>query len=418
MQFLSRSFVTLAVFGLWYTNLTSAMPSVRFNELEKRLLNETTPGGTSAKIRGVNLGGWFVVEQWMTPSLFNKANAAAIQGRTAVDQYTFMTALNNDASAKQLLTQHWSTFINETDFQQIKQVGLNTVRLPVPHWAFNASSTEPYLAYAEVPYINQALLWAQKYGLDVLLDLHTAPNSQNGYDHSGHAGPVQFKNVTGAANAARVYSALTKMVQTYVNDRKYGGVVKAIELLNEPLCSALGADYMTNVYQTAYNTVKNAIAKNVTSPPSIVLHDCWLSPLSQWQPVVSQGGGLYNLPFILDTHRYHVFAPRANMTAQQHIDLTHQDGSEIGNATSQLQRPILTGEFSLAVSCTDCNYATSQDVAVANRQFFETQTTAYERGAGWIFWNWKSENNLPWSYKDSVLAQWIPMDPSEKSYAL
>ena len=33
-------------------------------------------------MRGVNLGGWLVLEKWMTPGLF--------AGINAVDEYTFM----------------------------------------------------------------------------------------------------------------------------------------------------------------------------------------------------------------------------------------------------------------------------------------------------------------------------------------
>jgi glucan 1,3-beta-glucosidase len=68
----------------------------------------------------------------------------------------------------------------------------DTVRLPVPHWAFNGSTTEPYWALAEQPYISQALLWAKKYSLDVIIDMHTAPNSQNGYDNSGRSGSSEY----------------------------------------------------------------------------------------------------------------------------------------------------------------------------------------------------------------------------------
>lgn len=36
---------------------------------------------------------------------------------------------------------------------------------------------------AQRPFIRAALGWAQKYGLDVVMDLHGLPNSQNGYDN-------------------------------------------------------------------------------------------------------------------------------------------------------------------------------------------------------------------------------------------
>lgn len=93
----------------------------------------------------------------------------------AIDQWTFMTAVNNNAQALALLQQHWSTWITETDFKDIQAAGLNTVRIPVPHWAFNGSSSEPYIAGAEFSYIAQAIKWAAKYKLDVLLDLVSFP---------------------------------------------------------------------------------------------------------------------------------------------------------------------------------------------------------------------------------------------------
>lgn len=384
-----------------------------------------TFAATSTKIRGVNLGGWFILEQWMSPTLFQQAQSLGPAGAPVpADQWSVMTTINNTQKATQFLKNHWSSWLVESDFQQIKKIGLNTVRLPVPHWTFNSSADEPYLGGgAELPYISQAILWASKYGLDVMLDMHTAPNSQNGFDSSGHIGSTGFKDTNGPLNAARLNSALVSMTKTFVNDPKYNGAVKYIEVLNEPLCSSLGADYMTYIYQNAASVINGAIATNARSKPQIILHDCFISPLSSWSPAVSSGGGLQNVAFALDTHRYHVFAPRDNMSLQQHIDLTHADGDEIAQATNTLKRQVITGEFSLALSCTDCPTGVSSttsaaDIAKLNRQFFETQTTAYERGAGWIFWSWKAENNLPWSYKDALSANWIPSNPAEKSLAL
>ena len=70
-------------------------------------------------LRGVNLGGWLVLEPWMTPSLF--------AGTDAKDEYTFMTT--PDAAAK--LRRHHETFITEDDFAWLGEQGLDLVRLPV-----------------------------------------------------------------------------------------------------------------------------------------------------------------------------------------------------------------------------------------------------------------------------------------------
>lgn len=49
------------------------------------------------KLRGVNLGGWLVLEKWMTPSLF--------EGLQAVDETSYCVELG--ACAEQTLTAHW-----------------------------------------------------------------------------------------------------------------------------------------------------------------------------------------------------------------------------------------------------------------------------------------------------------------------
>lgn len=36
----------------------------------------------SEKIRGVNLGGWFVLEPWITPSVFEACSEDVIDGRS------------------------------------------------------------------------------------------------------------------------------------------------------------------------------------------------------------------------------------------------------------------------------------------------------------------------------------------------
>lgn len=62
-------------------------------------------------------------------------------------------------------------------------------RLPVPFWAIEvwdmSNDQEPFLARTCWKYVLRIFRWARKYGLRINLDLHTAPGSQNGYNHSG-----------------------------------------------------------------------------------------------------------------------------------------------------------------------------------------------------------------------------------------
>lgn len=120
----------------------------------------------NVKVRGVNLGGWFVLEPWIKPSIFDQwAN-----GGGAVDEYTYTQALGKDEATKRL-TDHWNTWITEDDFKEIASMGLNHVRIPVGYWAFNPLPGDPYVQ-GQKPFITNALGWARKYGLKVMMDLH------------------------------------------------------------------------------------------------------------------------------------------------------------------------------------------------------------------------------------------------------
>ena len=78
------------------------------------------------KLRGVNLGGWLVLEKWITPSVF--------EGLDATDETTYCVELGDKADA--ILKQHWNTYITRDDFAWLAKIGINAVRLPVGQWLF------------------------------------------------------------------------------------------------------------------------------------------------------------------------------------------------------------------------------------------------------------------------------------------
>jgi glucan 1,3-beta-glucosidase len=125
------------------------------------------------KIRGVNLGNWLVLEKWMHPPLFHGVDA---------EDETDLCLLLSDDEKKGRLKAHRDSYITEYDFRYIKNIGMNIVRLPVPHFVFGdrPEFCEPYVPCIE--YVDKAFEWAKKTGLKVLIDLHTAPDSQNGFD--------------------------------------------------------------------------------------------------------------------------------------------------------------------------------------------------------------------------------------------
>lgn len=103
------------------------------------------------KIKGVNLGNWLVLEKWMSSELF--------KGVDADDEEDFYAMLSSDEAALRI-RMHRDYFIQERDFQHMKTMGLNLVRIPVPHFIFGEK--KPYVGCIE--YLDKAFDWGEKYG--------------------------------------------------------------------------------------------------------------------------------------------------------------------------------------------------------------------------------------------------------------
>ena len=62
------------------------------------------------KIRGVNLGGWLVLEEWMTPSLFEDFQSS--YGDHIHDEWTLAESVPEEVY-KERLVHHWDTFFSK-----------------------------------------------------------------------------------------------------------------------------------------------------------------------------------------------------------------------------------------------------------------------------------------------------------------
>lgn len=84
-------------------------------------------------------------------------------------------------------------------------------------------------------YILKLLGWARKYGIRVNLDLHTIPGSQNGYNHSGKLGMINFLyGVMGIANAQRTLGYI-RIITEFISQPEYAPVVPMFGIVNEAI---------------------------------------------------------------------------------------------------------------------------------------------------------------------------------------
>lgn len=325
------------------------------------------------KLRGVNLGGWLVLEKWMTPSLF--------EGTDAVDEYTFMQA----PGAREKLERHRRTFITEKDFKWIAGHGVNAVRIPVGYWLL--SGDEPY--EDGIRYLDWAVAMAGKYNLQVLIDLHGAKGSQNGHDHSGRIGKAKW--FCSCADQAETVRILVKLAERYRNAPGLWG----IELLNEPKINPLTYFILRRFYYEVYRRLREAVATGTYT----VFSDAFMPRLFS--------GGLKEAPgypVAMDIHWYQF--GKANLA--DYFAKLEQRPLEIEQL--QRQQPVIIGEWSGMLSRETLAGRTDSEKAALEKEHIKRQLAAYASAAGWFYWTYKTESTGIWNFRWLAEQGWLHLN--------
>ena len=122
--------------------------------------------GKPLVLRGTNLGNWFEPEGYM----FHLRAGARSPREIEELSYELIGPGKADAFWKQ-----WrETYITEADIDRIKEMGFNSVRVPI-HWKFfDQDATEGFRL------LGQLIQWARKDHIYIIIDLHCAPGGQTG----------------------------------------------------------------------------------------------------------------------------------------------------------------------------------------------------------------------------------------------
>lgn len=232
--------------------------------------------------------------KWITPSIFDNVNQNRPQ-KDIVDEYTLGEKLGEDA-ALSILRKHWDTFATWQDFNKIKQSGFNVVRIPIGFWAYDTFGT-PYASGAR-DYIDAAVDWSRGLGLKIIIDLHGAPGSQNGYDNSGQR--MDRPTWQSGNTVQRTLQVLKTISQKYAK-QEYQDVIIGIQLLNEPALyfDNLSFDVTKQFYRDGFRQVREV------SDTPVILHDGFKAP-NNWNGFLTPSdNNAQNVA--IDHHEYQIF---------------------------------------------------------------------------------------------------------------
>ncbi len=355
-------------------------------------------------IKGVNLGNWLVLEKWMSPALF--------AGTTAEDEYYLPRQLSKEVYEARI-QMHRAEYISERDFVTIKRMGMEVIRIPVPYFIFG--DREPFIGC--IKELDKAFAWAEKYGLQILIDLHTAPMGQNGFDNGGICGVCRWAQCPDEVEFT--LTVLERFSERYGNRKGLWG----IEVINEPLTEAAWESFdITKRYQAVdpemakgtapismvflrafYKKAYIRMRAHLAPEKYVVIHDGF--DLMAWKDFM-QEDEYQNV--VLDTHQYLMMAEMDGcpQTVEGYVEYVQTKYAKMIEEMEQYF-PVVCGEWCLFNSLA-CGCDTKGGQSVLNgmegtaRESFSpeqkkeiyqavarAQLDAWKKGSGYFYWSYK-----------------------------
>ena len=131
------------------------------------------PSGAPVVLRGVGLGGWMNMENFITGY-----PATESQMRRALRRVL------GDEGYQRFFERFYTAFFGPADAELLASIGLNCVRIPVNYRHFEDDERPFVLKEEGFARLDRAVRACADHGLYVILDLHAVPGAQNQHWHS------------------------------------------------------------------------------------------------------------------------------------------------------------------------------------------------------------------------------------------
>ncbi|OJJ02475.1 hypothetical protein ASPVEDRAFT_72317 [Aspergillus versicolor CBS 583.65] len=350
------------------------------------------------KVRGVNLGSHFIFEPWISNSAWSDLGCS---GQNS--EFDCVLKLGQDAADKAFAS-HWGSWTTQDDISQMREYGLNTVRIPVGYWIKEdlVDKDSEHFPRGGLKYLEDVCGWASDAGMYIIMDFHGLPGAQEAEQPftGQYADTPGFYNDYQYGRALEWLEWMTKTVHQNDKFRNVG----MIELVNEPVQDAGQASSMrSSYYPDAFKRIRDTETSLSVSSDSYLHVQMMNEKWGSGDPTESLSDTSHAA---YDDHRYLKWDSSVEVNKDSYISASCSD--DRGGNT-----PTIVGEWSLSVP--DDVEGSSDWDPESNTDFyakwFAAQVIAYEKQLGWVFWTWKAElDDYRWSYKDAVDAGVIPKD--------
>lgn len=304
-------------------------------------------GGKKILLQGVNLGGWFVTELWMTPWIDQDSKDPR---HKIIDDFTLYQLLETRFGldqSQQIRNQWRKNWITNADFASIQAGGFNLVRLPFRDELIH----EP----GGLNWLINAVKMAQSHHLYVVLDMHGIPGGQSTDQPTGHANQNYFW--THKDDQIKYLEDWKLLAKTFAGNP----TVAMYDLMNEPM----GAPQTQDIFDWQLKAMR--VIRTVDKHTVISFEDGYRG----WDKAPSaKTPDRENVCF--QPHHYNFDAK----SEQDHLDRLPPQAKQWDEIRVKDQVPIYIGEWNVE--------------PFGGPKVIKPMTDAFrQHGFSWSFWTWK-----------------------------
>lgn len=361
---------------------------------------------------GANLGSIFILEKWLTGSVFHKDSQGSSE-LAAVEAWVKQEGVDR---AREHFEWHWKNYVSDSDLDWLRDSAkCTTVRLPIGYFTLGPPYCEdtPFKKVAPVyqnawQAVKDLVGRCHQRGIGVLIDMHGLPGGANAQEHSGtNSGKAEFWG-------SKSYRELATRALCFIAQQTRGmDGVAGIQVINE-------AEHDPKHMYDWYDDVISQLSKIDPTMP-IYISDAWdLGTCASW----TQGkNSLKNQcsPVVVDTHLYWCFSDADKQKSPQDIvqeaqhklsALDGKDGSVIDHGAAQA----IVGEYSCVLAENTWTKGGGEGAKGQNvKAFGNAQSQRYQqRSGGSFFWTYRMDwmEGGEWGFKQMTNAQAITPPPS------
>jgi len=312
-------------------------------------------------LRGYGIGTWLNLEHFMI----------GIPGTDSQIRTAIANAYGKK-KAKEFWKKFYKSMVDESDFEFLNGLGINTIRIPFNYRLFE-NDQEPY-SYMEEGFeeIDRVLRLCEQYELYAVLDLHAAVGGQNPDWHSDNAiGESLFWEY---ADFRKRTISLWKYIANRYSSNRW---VAAYDLLNEPVLLIRDKKIANQFFEDLIGEIRKVDSNHLL----FVQGDMYATRFELFEP--------FEDPNVACSFHFYPFLHQRLYTKQnQKEEIEHVlfENVSLRDIFERLKRPVWCGETGALYNCGD---------RARHEGMLRDVLEIYEKhGISWSVWTYKDARSM------------------------